>query len=76
MPHCQGEKCEDDVKANTARKALGDNVAEDSKAPAMGMKSLCIPFDQPDGIKEGETKCINPDCKAFAKSWVLFGRSY
>ena len=76
VPHCEGDKCEDEVKEKSARKALGDDVAEDSKAPAMGAKSLCIPFDQPEGIKEGETKCINPDCSNFAKAWVLFGRSY
>ena len=76
VPHCETEKCEDEVKAKSARTALGDGVAEDSKAPAMGAKSLCIPFDQPEGIVEGETKCINPDCKNFAKSWILFGRSY
>lgn len=76
VPHCEEEKCEDEVKAKSARTALGDGVAEDSKAPAMGAKSLCIPFDQPEGIVQGETKCINPDCKNFAKSWILFGRSY
>lgn len=76
VPHCVGEKCEDEVKEKSARKALGDGVAEDKQAPAMGAKSLCIPFEQPEGIKEGETKCINPDCKEFAKKWVLFGRSY
>ncbi|KAF2451342.1 prolyl-tRNA synthetase [Karstenula rhodostoma CBS 690.94] len=76
VPHCEGDKCEDEVKAKSASTALGDGVAEDKQAPAMGAKSLCIPFDQPEGIKEGETKCINPDCKNFAKKWVLFGRSY
>jgi prolyl-tRNA synthetase len=76
VPHCEGEKCEDEVKEKSAKKALGDNVAEDSKAPAMGAKSLCIPFEQPEGIVKGETKCINPDCKDFAKAWVMFGRSY
>ena len=76
VPHCEGEKCEDEVKEKSARKELGDAVAEDAKAPAMGAKSLCIPFEQPEGIKLGETKCINPDCKNFAKSWILFGRSY
>jgi prolyl-tRNA synthetase len=76
VPHCEGDKCEDEVKEKSARKEAGDNAIEDAKAPAMGAKSLCIPFDQPEGIKEGETKCINPDCKNFAKSWILFGRSY
>jgi prolyl-tRNA synthetase len=76
VPHCEGEDCEDEVKKMSAKQELGDNVAEDAKAPAMGAKSLCIPFEQPEGIKEDETKCINPNCKNFAKAWVLFGRSY
>ncbi|PVI03171.1 prolyl-tRNA synthetase [Periconia macrospinosa] len=76
VPHCEGDKCEDEVKAKSARTALGDGVAEDKQAPAMGAKSLCIPFEQPDGgVKEG-TKCINPTCNTPAKSWILFGRSY
>ncbi|KAJ4989092.1 prolyl-tRNA synthetase [Stagonosporopsis vannaccii] len=76
VPHCEGEKCEDEVKAKSAKTALGDGVAEDKQAPAMGAKSLCIPFDQPEGIEPGKTKCINPDCSTPAKAWVLFGRSY
>ncbi|KAF2188357.1 prolyl-tRNA synthetase [Zopfia rhizophila CBS 207.26] len=65
VPHCEGEKCEDQVKEFSAKKDDGDNVAEDAKAPAMGLE----------GIKQGETKCINPECGNFAKAWVLFGRS-
>ncbi|KAL1798698.1 hypothetical protein ACET3X_002735 [Alternaria dauci] len=76
VPHCEGDKCEDEVKAKSARTALGDGVAEDKQAPAMGAKSLCIPFDQPEGIEPGKTKCINPDCQTPAKQWILFGRSY
>jgi prolyl-tRNA synthetase len=76
VPHCEGDKCEDEVKAKSARTALGDGVAEDKQAPAMGAKSLCIPFEQPEGIEPGKTKCINPDCTNPAKAWVLFGRSY
>ena len=51
-------------------------VAEDSKAPSAGAKSLCIPFDQeqygpfPDGEAQ---KCVQ--CGKKAKSWTLFGRS-
>lgn len=74
VPHCEGGKCEDEVKEKSAKKDVGDNTAEDAKAPAMGAKSLCIPYEQPE-LKEG-TKCINPDCGKEAKSWVLFGRSY
>jgi len=76
VPHCEGGKCEDEIKELSARKDEGDNTAEDAKAPAMGAKSLCIPFEQPEGIVQGETKCINPNCKDFAKAWILFGRSY
>lgn len=76
VPHCEGGKCEDEIKEMSARKDDGDNTAVDTKAPAMGAKSLCIPFEQPEGITPGETKCVNPNCKDFAKSWVLFGRSY
>ena len=35
-----------------------------------------VPFDQPEGIEPGKTKCINPDCQTPAKQWILFGRSY
>ncbi|CAN9311243.1 unnamed protein product [Alternaria alternata] len=54
----------------------GDKCEDEVKAPAMGAKSLCIPFDQPEGIEPGKTKCINPDCQTPAKQWILFGRSY
>lgn len=76
VPHCEGGKCEDEIKEMSARKEEGDNAAEDARAPAMGAKSLCIPFEQPEGIVQGETKCVNPNCKDLAKSWILFGRSY
>ena len=73
--HCKGEKCEDEIKAMSARTTQGDSVAEDAQAPSMGAKSLCIPFEQPDGLKEGD-KCTNPNCKEPAREWVMFGRSY
>ena len=76
VPHCEDGKCEDEIKEMSARKEEGDNTAEDARAPAMGAKSLCIPFEQPEGIVQGETKCVNPNCKDLAKSWILFGRSY
>jgi bifunctional glutamyl/prolyl-tRNA synthetase len=43
-------------------------------APAMGAKSLCIPFDQPKPIVD--QKCVHPSCQAKAKYYTLFGRSY
>lgn len=44
-------------------------------APAMGAKSLCIPFEQPATITESDV-CIHPDCKNKPKYFTLFGRSY
>ncbi|KAJ5194975.1 prolyl-tRNA synthetase [Penicillium cinerascens] len=77
IPHCLTEKCEDQIKDMSARKAEEDSgEAEDAKAPSMGAKSLCIPFDQPEGIIEGETRCLNPSCDLLAKKWCMFGRSY
>jgi len=76
IPHCLGGKCEDEIKELSARKTEGDDLAEDARAPSMGAKSLCIPFEQPEGLVEGETECTNPNCQAKAKKWVLFGRSY
>jgi prolyl-tRNA synthetase len=75
IPHCLTEECEDEVKDMSARKAEEETgVAQDSKAPSMGAKSLCIPFEQ-DKLEEG-TPCTNPKCKNLAKQWCLFGRSY
>jgi prolyl-tRNA synthetase len=75
IPHCLREECEDEVKDLSARKAEEESgVAQDAKAPSMGAKSLCIPFEQ-DKLEEG-TKCTNPNCKNLAKQWCLFGRSY
>ncbi|KAI4232664.1 MAG: hypothetical protein L6R40_007336 [Gallowayella cf. fulva] len=78
IPHCLEEKCEDEVKDMSARKAAEESdEPEDAKAPSMGAKSLCIPFEQPaEGIEEGKTRCTNPNCKNLAKAWCLFGRSY
>jgi prolyl-tRNA synthetase len=77
IPHCLDEKCEDTIKDLTTGRE--DSAAEgpaEKKAPSMGMKSLCIPFEQPEGIVRGETKCLNPECKSFAEKWCMFGRSY
>ncbi|KFX91677.1 hypothetical protein O988_07628 [Pseudogymnoascus sp. VKM F-3808] len=71
IPFCLAEKCEDKIKDLTT----GDDSAQEGplekKAPSMGMKSLCIPFEQPEGIVKGETKCLNPECGAFAEKWSL-----
>ena len=72
MPFCLTEACEDEIKDLSVRK--DEDV--DERAPSMGAKSLCIPFDQPEGIIKGETKCTNPNCKNLAEKWCMFGRSY
>jgi prolyl-tRNA synthetase len=72
IPHCLTERCEDKIKELSARKAEGD-TPQDEKAPSMGAKSLCIPFEQPEGIVEGETECINPECTNKAEKWCMFG---
>ncbi|CAI0642866.1 unnamed protein product [Colletotrichum noveboracense] len=77
IPHCLAEKCEDRIKELTnSEPPENATLPEGKKQPTMGMKSLCRPFDQPEGLVAGETKCLNPDCKDFAKEWVMFGRSY
>ncbi|KAH8845571.1 hypothetical protein MCOR27_004512 [Pyricularia oryzae] len=74
IPHCLDGKCEDHIKDIT--KGTGMELqADGQKAPSMGMKSLCIPFEQPEGLVEG-TKCLSPDCDKLAQKYVMFGRSY
>lgn len=69
-PFCGGMDCEDSIKDRTTRVEEGEEV--DDKAPSMGAKSLCIPFEQPD-LKEG-AKCVG--CGEPAQFYTLFGRSY
>ena len=74
---CLTEKCEDEIKDLSAKKeGEGEDVPEDAKAPSMGAKSLCIPFEQPEGIVKGETRCTNPNCGNMAEKWCLFGREF
>ncbi|KEG15144.1 prolyl-tRNA synthetase [Trypanosoma grayi] len=76
-PWCGEMSCEDQVKKDTAEESKAmqsEDVREDERAPSMGAKTLCIPFDQPGPI-EGKT-CICKSCDRPAKEWVLFGRSY
>ncbi|EDN10822.1 hypothetical protein HCAG_07283 [Histoplasma mississippiense (nom. inval.)] len=76
IPHCLTEQCEDEIKDMSARKAEEETgEAQDARAPSMGAKSLCIPFEQPEGIEKGVTKCTNPNCKRVAEKWCLFGLS-
>ena len=76
IPHCLQEKCEDKIKDLTTGKQEEAEGPAEQKAPSMGMKSLCIPFEQPEGLVMGETKCLNPECGALAEKWCMFGRSY
>lgn len=77
IPFCGDGKCEDRLKELTTRVDEQPDVPENQKAPTMGMKSLCIPFEQPEPkINPGETDCINPECKGKAANWTMFGRSY
>lgn len=76
IPFCGNGKCEDRMKELTTRVDDQPDIPESQKAPSMGMKSLCIPFEQPEGLVAGETVCINPECERKAEDWVMFGRSY
>lgn len=76
IPFCLDGKCEDRIKELTTRADDQPDVPESQKAPAMGMKSLCIPFEQPEGVVKGETECLSPECSRKAEKWVMFGRSY
>ncbi|KAK3307373.1 uncharacterized protein B0T15DRAFT_175018 [Chaetomium strumarium] len=77
IPHCLVPACEDKIKElTTGRSDESPDTPEGQKAPSMGMKSLCIPFEQPEGLVKGETKCLNPECTRLAEQWCMFGRSY
>lgn len=71
-PFCGGIPCEEKIKADSAR---DDADADGVQGPAMGAKSLCIPFEQPADILPSD-KCIHPQCKDKPKFYTLFGRSY
>ncbi|KAK3687401.1 hypothetical protein B0T22DRAFT_489300 [Podospora appendiculata] len=77
IPSCLQIACEDKIKElTTGRADESTDTPEAAKAPSMGMKSLCIPFEQPEGLVKGETKCLNPECQNLAESWCMYGRSY
>ena len=71
-PWCGVMDCEEDIKDASARKDDGEEFEQDEKAPSMGAKSLCIPFEQPP-LKEGQ-KCVK--CDRAAIQYCMFGRSY
>lgn len=70
-PFCGEIPCEEKIKADSAR----EDTDGDVQGPAMGAKSLCIPFDQPGDILPSD-KCIHPACNLKPKFYTLFGRSY
>ncbi|UZJ52191.1 hypothetical protein CBS101457_001511 [Exobasidium rhododendri] len=73
IPWCEVEACEDAIKDRSARSAV-EGEAQDERAPSMGAKSLCIPFDQAQFPDINGKKC--PQCGQAAKRWTMFGRSY
>ncbi|KAI7849312.1 hypothetical protein BDC45DRAFT_574028 [Circinella umbellata] len=75
IPWCDRVECEEDIKDNSARTS-NEGEEEDERAPSMGAKSLCKPFEQltDKPIVPGETKCVA--CGQDAKHYMLFGRSY
>ena len=69
-PFCGVEECEDEIKELSKK---DENL--EPGAPSMGAKSLCIPFNQPAQIQEGD-KCIKPGCCRKPQFYTMFGRSY
>ncbi|KAH8167183.1 hypothetical protein CIB48_g1097 [Xylaria polymorpha] len=74
IPFCEAPACEERIKEITKSEEPKEGAPHE-KQPTMGMKSLCIPFEQPE-VLAPETKCLSPECSALAKSWTMFGRSY
>ncbi|CAH0728207.1 unnamed protein product, partial [Brenthis ino] len=72
-PFCGETPCEDNIKNDSAR--TEDDPTADVKGPAMGAKSLCIPFEPPRQLT-ADDKCIHPACTNKPKFITLFGRSY
>ncbi|KAF4468758.1 transcriptional regulatory [Fusarium albosuccineum] len=55
IPFCLDGKCEDRIKQLTTK---GDDEPNEQGAASMGMKSLCIPFEQPRPLEDGAS-CEN-----------------
>ncbi|XP_041970133.1 bifunctional glutamate/proline--tRNA ligase [Aricia agestis] len=72
-PFCGNIPCEDNIKNDSAR--TEDDPTNEVKGPAMGAKSLCVPFVPPRQLA-ADDKCIHPGCKDKPKFITLFGRSY
>ncbi|CAG9944993.1 unnamed protein product [Clonostachys rosea f. rosea IK726] len=75
IPFCLEKHCEERIKELTTRQDDTSHIPEERRPPTMGMKSLCIPFEQPGGLGHS-TKCLNPECEKMALKWTMFGRSY
>ncbi|XP_013147701.1 PREDICTED: bifunctional glutamate/proline--tRNA ligase [Papilio polytes] len=72
-PFCGDIPCEDRIKGDSAK--TDDDTTAEVKGPAMGAKSLCIPFKQPRELTKDD-RCIHPECNNKPKFITLFGRSY
>ncbi|KAI1174171.1 hypothetical protein F4777DRAFT_589367 [Nemania sp. FL0916] len=72
MPHCGDGDCAELVKKETAEMCKTENM--DPRAPSMGAKALCVPFDQP-GLPENSL-CTRANCGKAAVNYTQFGRSY
>jgi bifunctional glutamyl/prolyl-tRNA synthetase len=70
-PFCGDPECEEKIKADSVHEV----TEADPGAPAMGAKSLCIPFEQPASVVASD-KCVHPACDKKPKFYCLFGRSY
>ncbi|VDO57798.1 unnamed protein product, partial [Onchocerca flexuosa] len=66
---CGFSHCEDNIKKDSS-----NDECNEAGAPAMGAKTLCIPFEQPS--EQLPMQCIHPKCKEQPKFYALFGRSY
>jgi len=76
VPFCDNEECETQIKKKSTEESLALAQAQDvdERAPSMGAKSLCIPYNQPE--QPHGKQCICPGCDIPAINWTLFGRSY
>ncbi|VVC42792.1 WHEP-TRS domain,Prolyl-tRNA synthetase, class II,Proline-tRNA ligase, class II, C-terminal,Anticodon- [Cinara cedri] len=70
VPFCGRPSCEDNIKRDTAK----DDGTAEIGASTMGAKSLCVPFEQPDGNEKlkPDDKCIHPECNQRAGFFTLF----
>ena len=75
IPFCGSKECEGRIKDDSATASLPEDEEADEKAPSMGAKSLCIPYDHQDKLAAGML-CIHPACKDPATCICMFGRSY